>query len=267
MSYVASDQLYIKAGTEHSSIVRWNQLYHHGRWLEPTAARPIMAQFEGGSGILPLHRTGVTLGGSLHTDGARYEYFGTISNGRGTMPNNKQRTSDADASKAIDLGLAVEPACAPGLRIGAAFVSDRIPVDPTSASALRMRSINETIATGHIEYRTGRTTVTAEYAQIQHDVNADGSNFDSETGYLQIMHACDSWSPYTRYDYRRMAAGDPFYNPAMRDGDRWLQYLGVRWDAHANVSVKFEVGAGKADLGGISDQDVFEGQVQLSWWL
>ena len=51
-AWIPEDWFYVKFGTEHSPISRWNQLYHHGHWLETTIARPIAARFEGG-GLRP----------------------------------------------------------------------------------------------------------------------------------------------------------------------------------------------------------------------
>lgn len=271
LSYVASDELYFKLGTDHSPISRWNELYHHGRWLETTVTRPVLVAFEGDGGVLPLHRTGLYVGGSHHTDSGRLSYFGTISNGRGLTPKDKQREGDVDDQKAIDLGIAYEPAGPAGLRFGLAVVNDRIPADPTSSDPLRMQAIDEQILTGQFSGRAGSLDFLSEAAFIHHEGRETGDEFDSTGGYLQLSRTSGTWTPYARFDFRNMEEGDPFYATLDRDLDVTMQSIGVRYDAHSNVAVKVELGFGKEDrrdgLGAISEEDVTVGLFQLSWWL
>lgn len=271
-SWIASDALYVKMGTEHSPISRWNQLYHHGHWLEPTIQRPMMVAFEGGQGILPMHRTGITVGGARNLEAGRLEYFTSVANGRGETPRDKQRTEDADDQKSVDAGLAFEPAGG-GLRFGVAMVYDTIPVDPASADPLRSRPMREWITTAHVAWDPGPVDVLAEYACINHEARFDGSEYDSDAGYVQLSVPMGTWTPYTRFDYRDMAEGDPFYGDMMlgRNFDRWSQSVGVRWDTHENVAVKTEVSYGQDDMddgmGGIATENVWWAGVQVSWWL
>jgi len=270
-AWVPTDWFYAKFGTEHSAISRWNQLYHHGRWLETTINRPLLASFEGEQGILPLHRTGLTLGGTPHTEAGRFEYFGTLSNGRGELPNDKQRTEDVDEHKAIDLGLAFEPFGESNWRFAVAVTKDTIPPDPASIDPARARSMSEWIFTGQTEWRNGSFYALGEYARIDHEARATSQDFSSNVSYVQVEYRIDDWTPYARFDYRNMKEGDPFYDPLGRDLDVWYGTLGLRWDVGTNFAVKLESSAGKEDFmagsGSIDDRGIVFLGMQLSWWL
>ncbi|MDH3590859.1 MAG: hypothetical protein OER88_03215, partial [Planctomycetota bacterium] len=73
-AWAFSDAIQIKFGLEHGPISRWNHLYHHGRWLELTINRPLLARFEGGGGILPMHNAGIEVTGKLRRESGTFEY-------------------------------------------------------------------------------------------------------------------------------------------------------------------------------------------------
>ena len=273
LSWTPRDSFYAKIGTEHAPISRWNQLYHHGAWLETTIDRPIPVRFEGGSGILPLHRTGVTLGGSTHHDAGRFEYFATVSNGRGPTPDNKQRAGDANNSKAIDVGLAFEPAWESSWRFGVAAVWDEIPPDPGSPDPQRAGSMAEWIGAANVEAREGPWRLLSEWFYIDHEVRSNDQHYSNNAGYVQLEYAVDGWTPYTRFGYRAMNTADPFYGAANVTGNRnldtWLQTVGVRRELTPNVALKIEAGYGREDESATStdERSVAVAGFQLSWWL
>jgi hypothetical protein len=266
-SWTFADFLTAKLGTEHSPISRWNQLYHHGHWLETTIFRPALASFEGDGGVLPMHRTGLELSGSHFFGADKVEYFATVSNGRGSAPTDKQRGSDENDSKAIDVGLAWAPGSLAGLRVGAAYVIDRIPADSTSMDPDRGRAMPERITLANAEYVTQPIVLRSEFAWIEHDGEISGTTYDHNTGYLQAEIPVGDFTPYTRYDYREMDEGDPFYAPTGRDRDLWGQAVGVRYEPVENVALKLEVVLGEEDRADGSKADVVLWALQLSWWL
>lgn len=270
-AWVPEDWFYVKFGTEHNPISRWNQLYHHGGWLETSINRPLLAAFEGGMGVLPMHRTGVMVGGTAFGDAGRYEYFATVSNGRGPEPTNKQRTDDVDDHKAIDVGIAFEPFAESDWRFGVAAVVDKIPQDTSSANPQRQQSMDETIYTAQVEWRNGPYFALGEFAYIDHEGQINNTDYDSNVSYLQLEYTRGDWTPYTRFDYRNMNESDPFYEGYERGLDLWLATLGVRIDVATNVAVKFESAYGRGDheggSGDIDERSVLFFGVQLAWWL
>ena len=270
-AWIPEDWFYAKLGVEHSPISRWNRLYHHGAWLQTTIARPLLVSFEGGQGILPLHRTGLEVGGNWFTDGGRWDYFATVSNGRGEQPTDKQRTEDIDDHKAIDVGLGFAPFGESDWHFGVAFVCDTIPEDPASADPLRARTMREWIATANVDWTNGPFRALSEWAFIAHEARANGREFDSNAGYLQLEYRIDELTPYTRIDYRKMDQGDPFYAELDRDLDAWLLTGGVRWDLHPNMALKFALGYGRNETrrssGSIDTRSLVACALQLAWYL
>ncbi len=264
------DSFYAKLGTEHSPLARYNQLYHHGLWFETSVTRPQAVLFEGG-GILPLHRTGLQLGGRVENDLGGFEYFGFVSNGRGIMPTDKQRSSDEDDSKALDAGLAFEPISDFDLRFGVSGTYDEIPDDPNSLDPLRARSMREVILAGHAEWNSGPLELRCEYFHIEHEARATGEVFTSDAAYVQAEFPRESWTPYVRLDFLDMKEGDPFYAPLDRDLDAWGPAVGFRHDLSPNVAVKLEGSFLRQDErdggGGITTDDVVSLALQVSWWL
>lgn len=269
--WIYSDAFYAKIGGEHSPISRWNQLYHHGRWLETSATKPLLVGFEGGNGILPLHRTGLEVGGSHYSDAGRLEYFATVSNGRGTEPSDKSRKGDDTNSKAVDVGAAFSPFAISGLRFGGSVTYDKIPADPTSSDPDRNVFMREMITMANVEYLGEGFVIRAEYGMIEHEARSTNQDFDSDSGYVQLELPRGEWTPYTRYGFRDMDQGDPFYMTSDRDLDRWRQVVGVRYEPTENTAIKLELGYGADDVrvtpGVVREDDVVTMGLQFSWWL
>jgi len=263
-SWSFSDLLYAKFGLEHSPVSRWNRLYHHGRWLETTIDRPFLARFEGTGGILPMHQAGLELGGSLNEDFGEIEWLAAVSNGRGDDPTHTDDVSDSNDAKALDFGLGFSPADFEGFRVGGNLHFDDIPEDD-----VRTHSIGEFIPSASVEYRTYPFEAIGEWALIAHDDRSTDEDYDSQSAYAQVGYHVGEWMPYTRFDWKNMDQGDPFYEPLDRDLDRWEQILGIRYELLSNVAIKFEVGVGRAeerdDTGDVSEDTVFLAGVQLSW--
>lgn len=257
--WTLDDALYAKLGTEHSPVSRWNQLYHHGRWLETTISRPIAVQFEGAGGILPLHRTGLELGGRLGGELGAVEYVAAVANGRGIARTHRGAFDDND-SKRLELGLAFLPAALPGLRVGGVLVHDDIPAASGAGNPLSTR---ELIGAAHVQLDAGGLDVIAEYFRVQHHRRATDSTSDHDAAYLQAAFRVGSWTPYARIDWLDLQGGDPFYAAL---GDRWLQTVGVRVDV-GDVAFKWDVAFGQTDLGVVDDEDLVIAQFQVSWAL
>jgi len=238
-----SDVLQVKFGLEHSPISRWNYLYHHGRWLELTVLRPLLARFEADGGILPMHDAGVEFSGAVTAAGGRLSYFVFVSNGRGPMITDVQEFSDHNDSKAVTAGLGFQPAGPHPLFVGVVFRVDEIPTDSTDPA--RIHSILETIGSVQVDYRGERVQVLFEFAWIHDRDRTSDTSFDHLSGYLQCGYSLtDEWTPYIRVDFREMDQGDPYYAPIDRDLDVWEIVTGVRYDFIDNAAIKFEIGFG-----------------------
>src|SRR5207244_10730903 len=81
--YDQSDKLKLSFGRYHTPINYWNTAYHHGSWLQTTAARPEMTQF--GGGFIPVHFIGTLVEGSVPAGGLTLNYDLGLGNGRGQV--------------------------------------------------------------------------------------------------------------------------------------------------------------------------------------
>ena len=193
----------------------------------------------------------------------RLEYITVVSNGRGRNPSEKQRTLDLNNDKAFDVSLGFSPACCDALRFGGTFRYDEIPPN------LPVRhSMTEFIGSGFVELRLKHIEGLAEFAYIGDDVHLDGGHFGNHSGYVQVGYRIEDWLPYTRFDYREMDLGDPFYSVINRDLDAWLQILGLRWDFTPNSAIKVEVGGGRGERrrgADVSENTIITAAIQLSW--
>lgn len=267
-AWIVNDLLEIKFGLEHGPISRWNQQFHHGRWLEMTIGRPLLARFEGGGGILPMHNAGVELTGSTQNSHGRFEYFLFVSNGRGRVVTDTQEFSDRNDSKAVEIGAGFEPEAVDGLWVGVFWRFDEIPANMSDAA--RQRSIRQMIGSVQVDYRGDVFEVLFEFVYIEDLDRQSGMRFTHFATYLQVAYRVnDEWVIYTRFDIREMEAGDPYYMPADRDLDVWELLFGIRFDFIANASLKFEVGFGDAegrDDGGTVGTDTYVRLgMQLAW--
>ncbi|MCP5276595.1 MAG: hypothetical protein H6936_17445 [Burkholderiales bacterium] len=58
------DESTVWVGRFHNPIGYWNTNFHHGRFLETSASRPAIANFEDDGGILPMHISGLLAEGT-----------------------------------------------------------------------------------------------------------------------------------------------------------------------------------------------------------
>lgn len=241
-----SDLIQLKLGLEHGPISRWNNLYHHGKWLELTITRPFLARFEGDGGITPMHEAGLEVLGSFEAGRCRISYVFFLSNGRGPTVTDVEEFSDHNDSKAITGGFGFEPMGGHPLFIGIFTRWDEIPPNPTVPA--RIHSIGQFIATFQVDYRGERIQILSEVAWITDDDRTSDTEYDHITGYFQIGYSLDDeWTPYFRFDVRDMENGDAYYSPVNRDLDIWEIVTGVRFDFLDNACIKFEIGFGERD--------------------
>jgi hypothetical protein len=244
-AWAFADELQIKFGLEHSPISLWNRIYHHGRWLEPTIARPLLASFEAGGGILPMHEAGIELLGDIQIGSGSLQYIFFVSNGRGRAPNQVQEFSDQNQDKAITLGAGYRFDAPQTIYIGLFVRTDEIPPDAANGRAASMR---EWIGSLQGLYRSDSFDIISEVIYILDEDKGTNQEYTSWAGYIQIgYHLNDAWTPYVRIDIRDMETGNPYFAPLNRDLDGEEIVIGMRWDFLDNSALKFELGAGERE--------------------
>jgi hypothetical protein len=245
-AWAFSDRFQVKLGLEHGPISRWNNLYHHGKWLELTTERPLLARFEGSGGILPMHNAGLEFTGTLPTGHGRWNWVVFVSNGRGRTPTDTQEFSDRNDAKAVDLGFGYAPGSVENLWLGVFFRADKMPPNPSDPA--RQGSVREYIGSFQADYRGMRIEILAEFAYIENQDEQSDLDFGHYTTYVQLGYRVgDRWTPYTRVDFREMDQGDPYFAAVDRDLDVWEWLLGVRFDFVPNAALKLEAGFGERE--------------------
>jgi len=260
------DAFYAKLGREHAPVNHWNRRYHHGRIYWPAVTQPFLARFEDQGGPLPIHESGIELGGTLRSRLGAFGYTGVVSNGRGFSTEEVTNVQDHNDSKAWDLGASFSPAALSGLQIGGNYRQDRIPGDPATPGA---EDADEKIVSVFGELRAGHWESIAEAATIDHDAGSSGPEFEHRSAYLQVNYSFEHSGLYGRVDARHMDQGDPFYVPGNLDLDRWDGLLGVRYDLGEQAAIKLEAGYGRAErrdaLGVVTKDDVQFAELGVQW--
>ena len=272
-AYAFSDAFYAKLGLEHTPLSRWNRQYHHGAWLEPTVARPLLAEFEGQpDSFLPMHNSGLELGGRVDLEETHLEYVCILSNGRGQEPSEKQKVADGNDEKGVILSLDwVLPG--KGARVGLAAQFDEAPGDPASGVPQLTEGTDLAIGSAYVQLPLGPLETWAEVAALQDESSFDGESYDHLGAFLQVLWPLDdgTWTPYGRIDVKAMDEGDPYLAQEDRDLDQVRTTLGMRYDFASQAALKLETTFGERDersSGGVVDEEDFVGvAVQLAWWI
>ena len=240
VKYTFSDRLKLKLGRLHTPIGYWHTTYHHGTWLQTTAFRPQLLQWEGHGqkGILPMHSVGLEASGAFPGRRMVLEYALNITNGRGKRSDKVQMTQDANDQKALNAYLRLKPVSIPGLAFGGNIYLDKIP--PDSSIDSRNGDINERILGAYLVYLQGRYEFLSEMCHIQHYDKVRRKYHDTLGFYLQGAYQIDSFKPYYRFDFTDIAEGDPYYSPGFYSLRKHT--LGLRWDFSSWSALKVEAG-------------------------
>ncbi len=205
----------VQAGRVHAPLDYWNVAFHHGSWIQPTISRPRVVEYEDKGGLLPVHALG--LYGGFHTDLGTGVFNATIgiANGRGDNTDNLRLIDDSNDFKSIlaevhQVGLFGLP----GLRIGAAFLYDRIAAAPAMVRpALPDRAIGEYIVSGHFTYLGDRLMLIGEGFGIFH--TGAGRQWTTMSAFLYGGYRLGQrWTPYGRIEWLDSKGGvDPYFAP------------------------------------------------------
>lgn len=240
IKYSLSDAMNLSFGRFHTPFGYWNQVFHHGSWLQKTVGRPQIYLFEDedGGGFLPIHNVGGQLSGTRDFQSFDLDYEFGVYQGRGRTKTEVQNVQDKNDSKAVILRMGVKPHCLEGFQIGTTVYADKIPSSPGTAT--RTNRINELIVGGYSVYNHSKYELLGEAFQVFHDDKTSGNDFDSLGLYVQAAYKMHPLTPYYRFDFIDFASGDPFYAPD--DIDFMKHTLGLRWDLTSWNALKFEYG-------------------------
>ncbi len=92
IQYSISNLVNLRIGQVHTSVGYWNQIYHHGSFVQTTVSRPEIFRYD--RAYLPIHSVGVELFGALEGGALDVGYTLGVFNGRGIVPPAVQRVKD-----------------------------------------------------------------------------------------------------------------------------------------------------------------------------
>lgn len=240
-----SATFFIEAGRTHTGIGYWNNAYHHGRWLQPTIARPRWVAFEDNGGLLPVHWVGAGTGARLPLGGATLNLMATVGNGRGKIVDDVRNAGDYQAAKAYHLSAELVGIARSDLRIGVAGIFDRIPAQPaTIRPLLPDQEISETIGAAHIAYVNVPVLFITEAYLVAH--TAGGHQWSTYGGFALLGYTIGRFTPYLQFE--RIAAkggADPFFVntaliPDAQSFDTAGGIVGLRLDLSDWTALKVE---------------------------
>jgi hypothetical protein len=245
VQYSISRVLNVRVGQVHTSVGYWNQVYHHGSYVQTTVSRPEIFRYD--RAYLPIHSVGVELFGSVEGGAFDLSYTLGVFNGRGKVPPAVNRVKDDNDEKGLAVLLNFMPHAVDGLTLGATFYNDTIPAYPPEPT--RLESIGERIIGGAIVYKTSRIELLGEAFNIYHDDHTSGQIFDSLGWYAQASYVVKDVTPYYRFDVLNFGGADPYYAP--NTDDLHKHTVGARWDFMSWNALKVEYGF--ADYDAIED--------------
>jgi hypothetical protein len=234
LQYSHNDYFNISAGRGHTAIGYYNTAYHHSTWLQTTAGRPFLFEFEDNGGILPIHMVGVSASGLVPSGLLGLHYVAEVGNGRASrtplQEESVQNEIDDQNHKAFNFAVFAKPQAIPGLQAGFSVYHDLL------APANTPR-ISETILAAHAVLIRPKYEWLNEVLLDRHAVLGTSMIFNTPGFYTQVSKQFSTYRPYFRYQYVNAANNEPvFPDVALRYGPS----LGLRFDASESVALKFQ---------------------------
>jgi hypothetical protein len=204
---------FVEAGRWHTDFGYWNDAYHHGRWLQPTIARPRWVRFEDEGGLLPVHWVGLSGGASTDLGPGKLRATLSVGNGRGRVVDDVRNTADYSGRKSLQANAEYIGLGLPDLRVGISGIYGRIPAQAMDVRpALPGQPIDEWIGSVHVAYPSTPLLLIAEGYLIEH--RANGQSWRTYGGFALIGYSLEIVTPYLELSQILSAGGaDPFFIP------------------------------------------------------
>ena len=229
--YDQSDYFKVSFGRFHTPINWWNTAFHHGAWLQTTAARPEMVQF--GGKFIPVHFVGGLIEGAVPAGGLHLNYNVGVGNGRGSILSRAGDAGDVNNNRAWLVNLFVKPDRLFGLQAGGSLYRDKIGVGT--------RNFDEWISSAHLVWAKENPEFIAEFANVNHTETGRPGSFNSQAFYVQLGYRLPEfgqrWKPYYRWEYIHMPSSDPVFTGIP---DLAGSTLGMRYDITTFSAFKLE---------------------------
>lgn len=254
LSWEQSDFFKVSLGRHHLPVTWWNSTFHHGLWLQTSAARPLIIGYS--DAFVPNHAVGLILEGFVPgAQGAGLRYHVALSGG-GDDHRHTVESATEPRRLAGTAAFSVEPPGVPLLRLGVVAYAD----------PHRMRGdemVAETILGAHVASTRERPELLVEWVEVLHDAGPSRM-YRSNGAYAQaawrLRAAGERFKPYARHDRMRIAVADPTLADRVSQD---LTTVGLRVDVSTRFAVKTE-GAWRVMAGGPGAAEAAV-QVSTAW--
>jgi hypothetical protein len=233
LRYTPNDFFNLSIGRYHTGIGFYSTAFHHSEWMQTTATRPLLFEFEDGGGILPIHNVGLSATGRIPSGALGLHYIAELGNGRTSRSPllvTVQNKQDENNGKSVNFGLLSRPKALPGFETGISIYHDRLYPDTGL-------NIVQNIYSAHATYEGPRFEFLNEAVVLTHKVESTGRLFTIPTYYSQISKAFGKVRPYARYEYINVPRDAPLF------GDVGLHHgpiAGIRYDFSEFAAYKLE---------------------------
>ncbi|HWZ42114.1 MAG TPA: hypothetical protein VNW97_01485 [Candidatus Saccharimonadales bacterium] len=234
LKYELNDYLKLSFGRYHTAVSYYNQVFHHGQWLQTAVDRPLVVEFSDHGGLLPSQAVGVSVTGQVPSGHLGLNYileYGTSDTHRPTVDGSGSAEIEEDNGQSTIVGLFARPDGLPGLEAGGSFYHDRI---QPNGGPLHM---GQSVVSAHVVYVTPRYEFINEGFVVQHNVQETGQTFNTPAFYSLISAKLGGrWRPYFRYQY--VNANSPvFPDVKLRHGPS----AGLRYELNDYVALKAQI--------------------------
>ncbi|PCJ57464.1 MAG: hypothetical protein COA79_15650 [Planctomycetota bacterium] len=199
ISYEFNDMVKISGGRFHTAIGLWNQVYHHGAYLQTSIKRPEMYAFEGAGGTMPMHMMGLEVSGVFSSPKLDVAYVFNLGNGRGDHSRNVQSVGDINDNKAVNLYLDFGFEFGGQFNLGLNLYYDMLP-SATDTNGGSRSKIEEAILAFHSKYVRNNFSLNFEVALISQDPDS-GEVSSTLSSYLFATYKINKFTPFIKLDY------------------------------------------------------------------
>ena len=243
IGYTFSDSFTGWAGRFHTPYGYWNNAFHHGIQIQPSATRPRFIDFEDKGGILPAHTVGLWGVGHVNTgNGSRFQYDAWLANGSrivdGTLDFNQYRDDNHNTAVGGNVGYRFGGA-AEGLLVGLHGLREEVDVYAAGEKVARTR-----LAFGGAYYdlETGNWESIGEYYRFRNaDLSGGTGTHSSWAAFAHLGYTLnDVWTPYYRWEKAQLDQSDAYF-AAQDSGRSYTRHvLGIRYLLNPNTTVQLE---------------------------
>ncbi len=238
-------------GRFHNPASYWRDQYHHGGYLQPTIARPGVAEFEGPGGILPAHTTGIQLEGEkLFADRSLgyvlgVGYGGELEEGGLEVPELVEEERGLH-NVTVAGRLSWHPEILNDDALGAFFSLNHI-----ASHVGKVEEIEQWLAGGFLNWDFANLTLSGEFYLVGSRPRPLGSSgWDRfSSGYMQLTYHLDErWSLNARVEDTFDFRGD-FYLDHFPEFVNRRRLLGGRYELSSNQALKLELAEERRQAG------------------